>query len=422
MENGNGLKLTPSTGTGMQRPLETDDGVTSRVDLLRGLAALGVVLYHVRTELWVGWNAIRMSPQDYPALDCTLAYLGLPMRFLGAGVMIFFVLSGFCIHRPQAEKARNSMPGKEGSGPKWGSFFLRRFLRIYPPYLAALVLSGIALLAIGAMEHQNVVRWLTSVLMVQNYVPPGGQVATNPSLWSLPVEMELYLVYPLAWWVVRRFGSGWMLVCAAVVSVVSVVMSLNGMAWLEGNFLKYWLVWCAGAWVAERHSMKRLPQWNWLWRAILLGAVAIACASEMVSFPAARSASFLLWGTVGVLGLFWATEGKAGGGWVGTVWPAQALVRVGVFSYSLYLVHYPMFFVLGHWWRIWFGSKPSNLLVAMGAVLVAIGVAWIFYILIERPSHVLARRLGRVRKSPLDEARSEREFSEGVTARPDCQS
>ncbi|QIF02926.1 acyltransferase [Roseimicrobium sp. ORNL1] len=370
-----------------------------RVDVLRGLAALGVVFYHVRSELWVGWNAIRIHPENFTVLERLLAYLGLPMRFMGAGVVIFFVLSGFCIHKPQAERIHKLGGGKESACPTWSSFYLRRFLRIFPPYLAALVLSGVVLVVVGALNHQSIVRWLASVFMMQNYVPPGGQVASNPSLWSLPVEMELYVAYPAVWWMINRLGCSRMLVFVGSVSAVSIVVSLSGVRWLGGNFLNFWVVWCAGAWVAERSAMKRLPGWTLQWGLIFAGTLTAACASEMMSFPAAKSVSLLLWGAVGVLALIWASSDKSGEGWLDAAWPARALAKVGVFSYSLYLVHYPLFFAMGHWWKIWTGDKPSNLLVAMAGILISVGAAWIFYILIERPSHVLARRLGQERKA-----------------------
>jgi peptidoglycan/LPS O-acetylase OafA/YrhL len=376
-----------------------------RIDALRGLAALGVVLYHVRTELWVGWCAIRAHPQDFSTMDEMLAYLGLPMRFMGGGVLLFFVLSGFCIHRPQAEKAANLADADKVRAPGWPRFLLRRFLRIYPPYLAALIFSGAALLVIGDAGREDLVRWLSSALMVQNYVPPGGQVMTNPSLWSLPVEMELYLIYPLFWWVGTRVGWGWMMGLATAVSTVALAMSVCGVRWLDGSFPRFWLVWCAGAWVANRLSQKKLPKWSLRWAFILVGTLAAACLSEFLPSALAESSTMLLWGAVGVVALIWACADESEGTKPEGTWILRILAKVGVISYSLYLVHYPIFFIAGHWWRTWFGAKPSSLAVPMAWVLFAIGAAWLFYVLIERPSHLLARKLGQERRHQGEDSR-----------------
>ena len=52
---------------------------------------------------------------------------------------LFFVISGFCIHLPYARALAAADP--ETTAPDWKRFFARRFWRLYPPYLAALVVA-----------------------------------------------------------------------------------------------------------------------------------------------------------------------------------------------------------------------------------------------------------------------------------------
>src|ERR1700730_9917341 len=97
------------------------------LDSLRGLAILLVFTFHSLgaafsrdTLPWGGWFQNFTGPRSFLALfPATLGWVG---------VAIFFVVSGFCIHLSFSRQ------------PRWASFFWRRFFRIYPPYLAALLL------------------------------------------------------------------------------------------------------------------------------------------------------------------------------------------------------------------------------------------------------------------------------------------
>jgi peptidoglycan/LPS O-acetylase OafA/YrhL len=376
-----------------------------RVDALRGIAAVAVAFYHVRVDLWVGWGAIQANPHTFSILDGTLSWLGVPMRFMGAGVLLFFVISGFCIHSPQARKETRDKARRKGQDgnakglmsdtPQWGRFYVRRGLRIYPPYLVTLFLSGVALAFTSDLTVAAWSRFLTSLPMLQNYWHPGGQIQTNPSLWSLPVEMELYLVYPLAWWLGRQVGWAWVLVLAIFVSLAGQWASLNGVRWLDASFPRFWALWCAGAWVADRRFRGGLPIWDWRWSLGFAGLLMAAVISEYRTNL--QGFSIWLWGLVGVLAIVWAAgpvPHKSESFFTRLI---SLAAWIGTFSYSLYLIHYPLFHLAGHVWQGHFGSKPASILVSLAAVLLAIPVAWVFHRWIEAPSHRLARRLGRAK-------------------------
>ena len=160
-------------------PNIVDERRTRELDALRGLAALAVVLFHVRVPLWAGWTVITTTP-GYSQLDRGLAWLSPPMALFGSAVMLFFVVSGFAIHYP------NAAPG---SRLDVGPYAMRRFLRIYPPYVVAVLLTVAAergAMALAAVPSSTPEKTAASLLMVQNYVAPAGQMAGNPSLWSLP--------------------------------------------------------------------------------------------------------------------------------------------------------------------------------------------------------------------------------------------
>src|SRR5258708_4205637 len=95
------------------------------IDYLRGIAAMGIAAYHVRVPLWTGWREIASAPEQFSLFDRCVAWLSIPAPFLGSLVMLFFVISGFCVHLPQAGAAAPlNVP----------RYVWRRFFRIYPPY------------------------------------------------------------------------------------------------------------------------------------------------------------------------------------------------------------------------------------------------------------------------------------------------
>ena len=61
------------------------------ITILRGLAALGVMIFHVRIFLWTGWSNIRSHPEQFSFFDHSAARLSLPAPMLGECVLFFFL-------------------------------------------------------------------------------------------------------------------------------------------------------------------------------------------------------------------------------------------------------------------------------------------------------------------------------------------
>ena len=74
------------------------------IDALRGVAALAVVFFHAREMNWIGISALWSANKLAPNLNAFLGYLTFPVIFGWAAVPLFFVLSGYCIHRPHVAK------------------------------------------------------------------------------------------------------------------------------------------------------------------------------------------------------------------------------------------------------------------------------------------------------------------------------
>jgi peptidoglycan/LPS O-acetylase OafA/YrhL len=165
------------------------------LDGLRGVAILLVLLH--------GFDVIVPSNGIGRALDVALD--------LGwVGVQLFFVLSGFLITGILLDT--RLAPGY------FGSFFARRVLRIFPLYYGVLLLAFLVLPRVGMIVGGNHQLWLW--LYVANFFAPFGYgEPAFPHFWSLCVEEQFYLLWPLMVRVLARRG---VLVLASLLIVVAV--------------------------------------------------------------------------------------------------------------------------------------------------------------------------------------------------------
>ncbi len=272
-----------------------------------------------------------------------------------AAVLVFFVISGFCIHYAPATGAPfNPL-----------AFWTRRILRISGPLVVAVALAW----RLGPAES-------------------GALAAVT---WSVFCELIYYALYPLLRVGFRRFGLGRLILASSLLSAAIIAVGWGvpyywgfgiGLAWLVA--LPGWLL---GCWLAERVAAARLapslPGGVWTWRAVvwIYSAVTMAIffhAPFKVSFPVLLFPFQFL-----ACGWIWAEIDHFDRRGV-----SRALEWCGRWSYSLYLVH-----------NIAISETP----IAPSAVLpswllrlaVIIGGSLIFYALVEAPSHWIARQASR---------------------------
>jgi peptidoglycan/LPS O-acetylase OafA/YrhL len=171
------------------------------LDGIRGVAALFVVMNHVFLRAFPGY------PVDHAPFWAAWFIYG---RF---AVVVFIVLSGFSLALSPARH------GWRLDGVS--RFAARRARRILPPFWAALVFSlAVAWLIVpppgqGAPDAKSVV---VNGLLMQNLI---GAPSPDRSFWSIAVEAQLYVVFPLLLLMVRRRGV--IAMVAAVTLVVAAV-------------------------------------------------------------------------------------------------------------------------------------------------------------------------------------------------------
>ncbi len=355
------------------------------IDFLRGIAALGVVFHHLLSTTWSGFFLATRSSN---VIDQLCAYLSLPSYYGGSTVILFFIISGFCIHYPYAGKQHLK---------KWDlrTYSLRRFLRIYPPYFAC----TIAALSIVALTGSSNCRFdpaqlAETIFMVQNYHL--GNIEADPVLWSLPVEAEFYIMYPLLLTCWSNYGSKKTTLAVAVISLAATISGIAGWAYASLNFAQYWLIWFSGALLAERIRNKSDLALRNI-HVVLMVAAGLTAALLHLRFAAGEIWSCgLFYFLVVCLGIKspkitkWLQSGSA-----------RPFLSLGKISFSLYLIHYPVLFACGTGFCFLSGAKPTNyLLCCLFSIPVCIGAAALFYSLVEKPAHSLARKIAGTKFDP----------------------
>jgi len=386
------------------------------LDYVRGIAILGVFFFHGLQDAfhfsslpWGGWQRLYSVPKTF--------FLVLPASFGWAGVSIFFVVSGFCIHLSFCQQGRD-----------WRSFFIRRFFRIYPPYLLALILYAVLFattnlnVAIGLFPGS--VGWrefLTHLFLVHNF-DPQSYWTINPAFWSIAVEIQLYLLYPVLLLMVGKFGWRGTMVVVAVCELF--IDGVNGVSngvmgaqelfgiqppnffsemaslnhWFAISPLGYWFSWSIGAWIAnallEKQTLPLAKSSLRLWTILIL-----LCYFVRPLNPFSFVLFALLTGT--------AISRVISGDFPKIKIPKfclNGLRQTGLWSYSMYLLHQPLLAIGLFDLTVFFPNSDNYpLLRFLSSVvfLVAIaGLSRFWFQFFELPSIALGKRLcANIRKS-----------------------
>ena len=306
---------------------------TIGADVLRGVAILMVIVYHACGQTYgfqLPWSGLT---RDFSTSG---AYSGLVYSFSfgWAGVSLFFVISGFCIHYSYLRSPHFEI----------SHFFWRRFWRIYPAYFAALL--GFTILAYVASPSQPLTKqFLWHALFIHN-LSESTFFGINASFWSIATEMQIYLLFPVLIFLRKRFGIERALLVTFLVGCVwrVVMIAMVGLpehaisAAFTAPFMT-WFDWTLGAVVAERFvrgdsAFRQRGKW-------LLVLVSIFIGSTL--FKPATVFSFSLAAGISAVALDAALARR----WKQTPM-VVTLTFIGTISYSLYLWHQPIMTKVPH--------------------------------------------------------------------------
>lgn len=310
----------------------------------------------------------------------------------GLGVTIFFFLSGYLITTLLRCEA-----GRTGS-VSLRAFYLRRVFRIFPPLYLTL-LFALGLYAVGALKGPyDPFVILTQATFLVNYVGPlGGDIslALPLPLWSLAVEEHFYLLFPLVFLVGRASPPRLALACLAVCLVV-LSLRIAAVRLLTDASDTY-------IWTHTRIDSILFGCCLALWRNPLLDgakayrpgdrqaalAFGVLCATILLRDETFRQTLRYTIQGGALFVLFAAILRPAEGSLCGRLarhLSGALLQRIGLYSYTIYLVHAAMIEAVTGF----IGSDLLQIVVALGLTL---AYAALMHRFVERPFARLRRRL-----------------------------
>jgi len=375
------------------------------IDGIRALAALYVMLAHTFYEPQNGYYASGL-----------INHLGL--NYARVSVAVFIVVSGFCLMLPIARR-----------GDQMGSlrtFFQRRIWRILPPYYCCLVLSILFIVFFAHAPTGTV--WdnclpLTRSSIVCHFLMvhdlplfTGGRI--NYTFWSIAVEFQIYFLMPLIVVSIRRLRPAltlaWTLVAGIGLYLLSPTKFENAAPWYLSLFTMG--VIAAHACV-HRPEFFRHPK---LRQVCYIGCVLVALAVRGIGtdryYMFRCGMDQFVGAAVALLLAVTYFDSAARPSIVTRFLSWRPLVRIGLFSYSLYLVHavalHALWLVLRRWRAVTPEVMFGQLLLCTPLVVLS---AWVFHLAFERP-FLMARR---AKPAPAREAKLEtiRLAEPGISAR-----
>lgn len=376
------------------------------LDMIKGLAILGIVMYHVALLLF-GPSPFDHPKDDWLPLGERLAQLGrvqhetlcgefiqIVLRGLGwlgyQGVHLFLVLSGFGLTWSLARRSPLT-----DADVNLRQFLRRRLGRVFPLYWAAHLFFLLFHALVGKPEISALDYRFYLSLVGMRFLPETFFYIA-PAWWYVGLILQLYLVFPVLWaWLRRRgllhFWLGTFAITLASRFVLLIIVGSNREMWSMGAFfvtrlfeftfgmgLAYWLA-------QQPDGLERLWQRRWpLVAAFLTYLVALAFSFTVVGSIIAHSLI--------AVSLFGMTYALSQHGLLAIKRLGHVTGWFGRQSYALMILHQPFL-----WWFIPLTKtrlpQPVFLiLLALLLILIVLGSA-AFSAIVERVSGWAARNV-----------------------------
>lgn len=332
------------------------------LDAARGIAASAVVLFHL---FEISANSAAKQVERY-------------FQFGYAGVLLFFVISGYVIHKTLSRSDSVS------------AFATNRFFRIYPLFLVSII-AGLITYRLGFLSWQSSIPIESAVpwnfTMLQDWF---NRPSILPLYWTLGYEMVFYLLMGILF-KLRQHQNAWKLLpLLQLILVLLCLASVFKGRWMGmGKILEFQFLFL-GVCFAEIES-KRLSDRTLI--ALATCTVIVTAWVNALSIPAHHTteASAMMtgrWITVPLVTMlcFWGLRHLDK--------PApNLLVFLGTVSYSTYLMH-------GVIVPICFKSSIGDTLFAANfwSITLTLGISYLTYTFVEKPGIELGKRL---RNKPL---------------------
>jgi peptidoglycan/LPS O-acetylase OafA/YrhL len=356
------------------------------IDISKALAISFVVYFHFLRTVFEHY---QLPPNDWSTLIAgTMSILrsawwkisGLGFHAVGA----FIILSGWTLTQ---SAIRRSNSGDAG----WGKWFLGRFVRLYPMYWVAHVVYLLSPF-VAKLEPVDE-RIILSLLGLRFINIEMNFMYLNAAWWYFSMLIQLYLIFPLLFWVARKFGAWIYLIAACALGFFVRYLMLgvwpqNGL-WVLGGFAvcrlpEFALGMALGMWHAK--STARAEWFLLRGPALLAGLILYPAALWLydvnyvfVDFATGTCCFLAIVGIAGILshsGAF-----------------AKILGLIGTYSYGLYLIHQP--------YVIWLGLRirPQPILTFLFIFLITLIALSAWGMALERTTSILVNKILPKRKT-----------------------
>ena len=351
------------------------------IDGLRGLAMLMVLLYHcwLFGGMWSVGLTIGVHHLDVAPI----------LGFGHIGVNLFLVLSGFCLYWPFVK-------GGTRREPTLWEFARKRCRRILPPYYVTLILFS-AVPLVQSMHHHNgsdfryTLGWLLLHTLMLHNTRPDYVLSVNGSLWSLALEFQLYILFPVLVEAYRRFNA------RGVVLTVLLVCTAYRFFLVRGHYLPddgygYVLAYSIfgrgfefalgmfTALLVARQYAEQKSAVRWVDGALIGVIVPLAILDGRHGHF--QTLTDAMWGLLFAALLL---AGSCSETRLHRALSHRLLVWLGLFSYSVYLIHLPLVAMLGSYGVGRFSNTGQVLFMLFLVAPLMIGLGYVFHLLFERP-------------------------------------
>lgn len=337
------------------------------LDGLRGLAILFVMVHHFGLHLpsWIDWGPIAPN--------------------------VFFLLSGYLITGSLMKMQDRPAPGQ------LFSFHIRRLVRLLPALYAMLAVGWLT----GLTEFRDGWTWHVAFLTNVQMTIQDDWSGLASHLWSLSIQEQFYLLWPLLLLVPAR----WMLTALLTAVIGATAFRLSCLQIGTTDFFRWFLLpgsldaFAAGgliAWVARTRKDGFIisPRWRWIFLVALLGCWWLArvlrkeYGSHSLNLALIDSLETLVFS--GLLIELLQYQGSL----LSRSFSLRPLCFLGRISYGLYLWHMLVLFALAPLLDQFGWTAQTRPFLHFGALISgSIVVAWISWILLERPFIELGKQI-----------------------------
>jgi len=360
------------------------------LDGIRALMATIVVMEHI-------YQALKFSA-DPPVLPKVLWNILAMFNVGQAPVVVFICLSGFVL----------TLPVLKGNFAL-GSFAKKRFQRIYPPYIAGLLFSIVMTLCDHWVQNESTSTvvsagsLLTHTFLIHNFTK--YITSLNGTHWTVAVEVQIYLLFALVWQpLARRFGRT---IPNVLFVVIPMLLTMAGYS-LQYEYQLYVTYFTFGgltalcwtkclAQVRYKATLKLISYAGYLILACVIGIIMTNRGAYASSFQAPIDFFIAIATCLTILNMSFASET--------TLNPIHAmkrgletpiLSRVASYSYSLYLIHYPIIMLMCKVARNNVANDIVRVAIALCGLPISMVVAMLFATVFENQSSQIMIRLFNV--------------------------